>query len=250
MEMGLDGIGMVHNADLPARSGLGSSSTFTVGFLHALYALQHRMPTKRELANNAIHVEQTLIGENVGSQDQTAAAFGGLNRIDFGCPQNIVVRPIILSPQRLEHFQNHLMLFFSGFSRFASVIAEEQVRTMSEHIKQLDKMLQLVDDALNILVDSERDLDEIGELLHKQWLLKKQLSSQISTEAIDQLYESGLKAGALGGKLLGAGGGGFMLFYVKPEDQDTLKEKLKDFLYVPFRFDFSGSQIIYYSHHS
>ena len=243
------GVEVVHSADLPAQSGLGSSSTFTVGLLNALYSLRHKMATKRELALNAIHVEQELIKENVGSQDQTAAAFGGLNRIEFGCPQHVLVKPIPMSQDRLEVLRSHLMLFFTGFSRTASDIAGEQIRRTAEKTAELKNMMTLVDDAVSVLLAKEGNMDDFGRLLHEQWQIKRGMTRLISSQQIDHIYETGRRAGALGGKLLGAGGGGFMLFFVRPEDQQKMRETFKNLLYVPFRFDHLGSQIVYYGHH-
>lgn len=243
------GVEIVHSADLPAQSGLGSSSTFTVGLLHALYTLKHKMPTKRALALDAIHVEQERIQENVGSQDQTAAAFGGLNKIEFGGPQHIVVRPIVMHPERLDQLSRHLMLFFTGFSRTASDVAGEQIKRTMEKNAELRKMTALVDDALSLLLAETGDLDDFGRLLHEQWLIKRDMTHLVSNPQLDEIYERGLQAGALGGKLLGAGGGGFMLFFVRPEDQPKLRETFEDLLYVPFRFDHMGSQIVYYGNH-
>jgi len=242
------GVDVVHHADLPARSGLGSSSTFTVGLLHALNALKHEMPTKRELAINAIHIEQDRIGESVGSQDQTFAAFGGLNRIEFGGTNEIAVRPMILHPSRLERLEKSLLLFFTGFSRTASDIAADQIRGIPQKQAESRRMMQLVESATQILQHKEDRLDDFGRLLHEQWLIKRGMSAKISNGEIDAIYEAGLKAGALGGKLLGAGGGGFMLFYVRPDQRAQVAEALKHLLFVPARFDHLGSQIIYYSH--
>jgi D-glycero-alpha-D-manno-heptose-7-phosphate kinase len=242
------GVDIVHHADLPARSGLGSSSTFTVGLLHALYALKHEMPSKRQLAVSAIRVEQDRIGENVGSQDQTAAAFGGLNRIDFGGSQEIAVTPLILAPERRERLQDHLMFFFTGFARTADEIAKEQVSRMAENRSGLKRMIKLVDEAQAALLDKADGLADFGRLLHEQWMLKRDMSSKITTPVIDEMYAAGRKAGALGGKLLGAGGGGFLLLYVDPERQPAVRKALQKLLYVPCRFEFLGSQIIYFAH--
>ncbi len=242
------GVDIVHHADLPARSGLGSSSTFTVGLLHALHALKHEMPTKRELAINAIHIEQDRIKESVGSQDQTIAAFGGLNKIEFGGPHEILVRPIMLHPSKLERLEHRLMLFFTGFPRTASDVAKEQIQQIPAKKNNLQQMMQLVGEAIEILQNKGDRLEDFGRLLHEQWRIKQDMSSNISNGHIDAIYQAGLKAGALGGKLLGAGGGGFMLFFVRPEQQGQVKEALKHLLYVPLRFDHLGSQIIYYSH--
>ena len=241
------GIDIVHHADLPAQAGLGSSSTFTVGLLHALSALKHEMPTKRELAINAIRIEQDKIKENVGSQDQTAAAFGGLNLIEFGGTPEITVRKMILPPDRIANLEQHLMLFFTGFSRTASDVAKEQIKLIPSKTSNLNQMMNLVTEATALLQDKTDRLDDFGRLLHEQWLVKKQMSSQITNGDIDAIYQAGMNAGALGGKLLGAGGGGFILFFVKPEQQSQVRQALSQLLYVPARFDHSGSQIIYHS---
>jgi D-glycero-alpha-D-manno-heptose-7-phosphate kinase len=241
-----NGVDIVHHADVPARSGLGSSSTFTVGLLHALYALKNEMPSKRQLAINAIRVEQDRIGENVGSQDQTAAAFGGLNRIDFGGTQEIAVTPMILPPERLDRLQQHIMLFFTGYARTADEVAKEQISRIKQNASGLKKMLELVDEAEATL--REDRLTDFGHLLHEQWMIKRGMSSRITTDVIDQMYQAGMKAGSIGGKLLGAGGGGFLLLFVPPERQPAVKEALNKLLYVPAHFEFLGSQIIYFAH--
>lgn len=242
------GVDIVHHADLPARSGLGSSSTFTVGLLHALYALKHQMPTKRQLAIDAIRVEQDRIGEHVGSQDQTAAAFGGLNRIEFGGISEISVTPIIAHPDRLEDLQQHMMLFFTGFPRTASDIAKEKISQIPNRKHELREMLRLVDEAQAILTATTDRLADFGRLLDEQWKIKRRMAAAVSTDDIDLIYDAGMKAGALGGKLLGAGGGGFMLFFARPERHKALRDALSKLLHVPVRFDYLGSQIIYYSH--
>ena len=240
-----EGVEIHHDGDLPARTGLGSSSSFTVGLLHALYALKGVMPSKRQLAIEAIHIEQEMIKENVGSQDQTLAAFGGFNRVDFSGEHNLQIRAIILSYDRLEQLQNHLMLFFTGFSRTASEIAGEQIKKTPHKKEELSTMYQMVDEAINIL-SGNHDISEFGKLLHETWQIKRSLTDKISTSQIDDIYATALSAGAIGGKLLGAGGGGFMLFFVKPELQPKVKAKLNHLLHVPFRFETTGSQIIFY----
>ena len=242
------GVDIVHYADLPARSGLGSSSTFTVGLLHALYALKHEMPTKRQLAIEAIRIEQDRIGEHVGSQDQTAAAFGGFNRIDFGGVGEISVTPIIAEPARMQRLQSQVMLFFTGFSRTASDIAKEKIGQIPKKHAELKEMARIVEEAQTLLTSRTDRLDDFGRLLDEQWRIKRGMAGNVSSTEIDEIYEKGIKAGALGGKLLGAGGGGFMLFYVTPERQEEVKHALHNLLYVPVRFDHLGSQIIYYSH--
>ncbi|OGY66057.1 MAG: kinase [Candidatus Harrisonbacteria bacterium RIFCSPLOWO2_01_FULL_40_28] len=240
------GIEVHHDADLPSRSGLGSSSSFTVGLLHALNALKGKVITKRQLALDAIHVEQKIMKESVGSQDQVAAAFGGLNKIEFGGSHTLSVNPITIGHERLNELQNHLMLFFTGLSRNASEIAIHQINNIERKTDELHLMREIVDQATDILTSSD-NLEEFGVLLHETWKLKRGLSLSITTPFIDEIYEAGMSAGASGGKLLGAGGGGFMLFFVKPESQPHVREKLKNLLYVPFRFDGVGSQIVYYS---
>ena len=244
-----EGLEIHHNGDLPAKSGLGSSSSFTVGLLHALYALKGKMIAKRRLALEAIHIEQEMIKEHVGSQDQVAVAFGGLNKIVFSGQHNIEVNPIILSKSRFQQFQDHLMLFFTGFSRLASEIEEDKIKQISNKKTELSSLYNMVEDAIDIL-NGEGDIVDFGKLLHESWRLKKSLSDKVSTSHIDDIYETGIKNGAIGGKLLGAGGGGFILFFVKPEDQSKLRQALGHLLHVPFRFDTTGSQIVYYSESS
>jgi D-glycero-alpha-D-manno-heptose-7-phosphate kinase len=240
-----EGLELHHDGDLPARSGIGSSSAFTVGLLHALYGLSGKIVSKKRLALESIHIEQKMIKENVGSQDQVAVAFGGLNKIVFKGDNNIEVIPITISAERLKDFQNHLLLFFTGVTRLASDIEKDKMGKISEMKVQMHELSEMVDAAINIL-NAEGDFDDIGKMLDKSWLIKKSLSSHVSNGGIDSVYEIARKNGALGGKLLGAGGGGFLLLYVKPEKQDGIKEKLGHLLNVPFRFDTLGSQIIYY----
>jgi D-glycero-alpha-D-manno-heptose-7-phosphate kinase len=242
------GVELHHDGDLPARTGLGSSSSFTVGLLHALYALKGSMPTKRQLALEAIHLEQNVMKENVGSQDQVLAAFGGFNLIEFGGPDQVRVQPVTLSAERLRDFQDRMILFFTGFSRTASEIAAEQVRNTPNKKEELKSLHQMVGRALEIL-NSKRDLSEFGKLLHESWLIKRGLSDKITTPRIDEIYTAARDTGALGGKLLGAGGGGFMLIFAPPESHARIKERLKKLLCVPFRFEGLGSQIIFYSHY-
>jgi len=242
------GIEIVHNADLPAQSGLGSSSTFTVGMLNALHTLQNYMPTKRELALDAIHIEQNIIGESVGSQDQTAAAFGGINKITFNGTKNIDVESIIISNERRIELQDNLMLVFTGFARSASKIAKIQIEVTHQKGKELTMMKEICDEGLKRLTDSKQSLDKFGELLNDQWKIKRDLTDKITNKEIDSIYKAGMDAGALGGKLLGAGGGGFMLFYVPKYKQENVKLVLKKKLVVPIRFEYTGSKIIYFSH--
>jgi len=240
------GVEVHHDGDLPARSGLGSSSAFTVGMINSLHALKGDIVTRDQLAEEAIHIERTILKENVGSQDQAAVAYGGFNKIIFNKDHSFYIQPMTLAKDRTSDLQSHLMLIFTGFSRFASEIAAEQIRNTQERSQELESMKDMVDHAVDIL-NSDRNIVEFGKLLHESWQLKKRLSKKISNPAVDALYEKALKCGALGGKLLGAGGGGFMLLFVAPENRKTLKEGLKDFLEVEFSFERQGSQIIYYN---
>ena len=241
------GIEMVHTSDIPAGSGVGSSSAFTVGFLNALYALKGNITTKRKLGREAIYVEQTLVKENVGSQDQVAAAFGGFNKITFGGQNDFYVTPITIDKNRIQLLNDHIMLFFTGFSRTADKVAAEQIKNTPKKMPELRAMYEMVDEAINILNGSERSLIEFGRLLHESWKLKKTLSSQITTNHIDEIYKRAMKAGAVGGKILGAGGGGFIMVFAEPEKQHLIREELKDLLFVPFRFEDLGTQVIMYS---
>ena len=242
-----DGLVMQHDGDLPSHSGLGSSSAFTVGLLHALYTLQGKMVTKKRLAMEAIHIEQEMIREAVGSQDQIAVAFGGFNKIVFSSNQNIEVNPVTIGADKVRLLQDHLMLFFTGFSRFATEIEQDKMNQLDKRYKELKSMHSMVDQAVDILNGDAVHIDDFGRLLHETWTMKRSLSSKVSNGHIDEIYETAVRAGALGGKILGAGGGGFILFFVKPELQDSVKQALHKLLYVPFRFDTLGSQVIYYS---
>lgn len=239
---------MQHSGDLPAMSGLGSSSSFTVGLLNALRNLQGIPVSKIQLAADAIHVEQNIIKENVGSQDQVAAAFGGFNKIEFG-PANksekFRITPIVISPETQKALESCLMLFFTGFSRNASEIAGEQIKNTKIKEQELRAMGAMVPEAIKILNAGPAQLHEFGKLLDESWKLKQGLSSQITNAHIDEMYATARTAGALGGKLLGAGGGGFMLIFAEPEAQPRIKEKLGKFLHVPFRFENTGSQVIF-----
>lgn len=244
-----NGLEIHHDGDLPARSGLGSSSSFTVGLINALYGLKGAMRSKRELALDAIHIEQNMIKENVGSQDQTAAAFGGFNKIDFGGTHHINVQPIIMPSERLNQLQDHMMLFFTGLSRNASEIAKIQIKNIKKTGEELKIMTDITNEGFSI-VQNGKPIEDFGKLLKTGWEYKRKLSSKISNNKIDAIYDTAIKAGALGGKLLGAGGGGFILFFAPPEIQPQIKEKLKKLLYVPFRFENQGTQIIYYDNHN
>ena len=240
-------IRLTYEADLPARSGLGTSSSFAVGMLNAFYALKGKYADKRRLAEEAIRLERVLCGEAGGWQDQIAAAFGGLNRIDFHTDGSWEVRPVIIHPDRKRQLESSLMMFFTGFTRFSSEMQKQNAAGYAERTAELREMLALVDEAEKVLTDFNGDLDAFGCLLDHTWRLKRRTGGAITTEGIDALYEKGLRAGALGGKLLGAGGGGFLVFYVPAEKQAAVREAFRDLLYVPFRFEDGGSQVIHYT---
>lgn len=235
---------ITYEADLPARSGLGTSSSFAVGMLNAFYALKGKYVDKKKLADEAIFLERTLCNEAGGWQDQIAASYGGLNKIVFS-DKNYEVRPIIISPDRKRRLNENLMLFFTGFSRFSSEI--QKANNFKDKEKQLLEILSLVDEAEHILVDKKKNLNDFGKLLDFSWKLKRQTGEKVSTDVIDDLYEKGIQAGAIGGKLLGAGGGGFLLFYVEKEKQENLLKKMNYLTYVPFEFENSGTEIIHYT---
>jgi D-glycero-alpha-D-manno-heptose-7-phosphate kinase len=240
------GLEVHHDGDLPARSGLGSSSSFTVGLLHALRALVGVYCSKDELAQTAIHIEQDLIGENVGCQDQISAAYGGFNRIDFLHSGDYTVSAVVMDRQRKSDLQDHLMLFFTGLSRFASDIARDQIDNMANRRTELRAIHQMVDHALKILNNRTTSLDEFGLLLNEAWRCKRSLSDRISNPQIDDVYQTALGAGALGGKLLGAGGGGFLLIFARPERQPAVRAALSRLIEVPFRFENFGSSVVLY----
>lgn len=235
-----------YDADLPARTGLGTSSTFAVGLLNAFYCLKGQYRSKKELADDAIYLERTLCNEAGGWQDQIAASFGGLNRIDFD-NRGYHVNPIIIKPERKKQLNDNLLLFFTGFTRFSADIQKSTSASIRDKREQLMQMLDLVDDAQSILENNARDLDDFGKLLDKTWRLKRQTGKRITTGTIDELYERGMAAGALGGKLLGAGGGGFLLFYAQPEKQNSVRKALSDLMEVPFEFERQGTRVIYYT---
>lgn len=241
-----EGLEVHHDGDLPARSGIGSSSAFTVGLLHALYAFQGKLVSKKKLALDAIHVEQDMIKENVGSQDQVIAAFGGLNRISFSGNHNIEVTPIAMTLDRLRLFQNHLLLFFTGLTRTAAKIEKEKIKKFKNKIDELKTLHSFVDESINI-INSRGNILDFGKLLHESWKIKRSLSDKVSNPIIEDIYRSAIRSGAIGGKVLGAGGGGFVLFFVRPQDRNKIIRTLRPMLYVPFHFETLGSQVIYYS---
>ena len=237
---------ITYEADLPARTGLGTISSFAVGLLNAFYCLKGRYADKKKLADDAIFLERKLCNEAGGWQDQIAASFGGFNKITFN-GDDYEVNRVIISPERKKMLNDNLLLFFTGFTRFSSEIQQSTGAAIKDKTTQLREMLALVDEAEKVLTNSSRDLDDFGRLLDETWRLKRQTGSKISTGSIDELYEKAVNAGALGGKLLGAGGGGFLLFYVQPEKRNAVLQAMHNLLYVPFEFENSGTRVIYYS---
>lgn len=240
------GLEIHHDGDLPARTGLGSSSAFTVGLLNAMYALDGRHVSKDALAAAAIHVEQIVLGEPVGAQDQISAAFGGFNHIGFRPDGSFDVRPVILSRERRDTLQDHLMLVFTGISRMAADAAQAQIQNIKHRTAELREMQQMVDEGVALLSSPTADIVEFGRLLGRSWALKRRLADRVSNPTIDQFYEAAIRAGAVGGKLLGAGGGGFVLLFVQPGDRTRVREALSGLITVPMRFESSGSRIVLY----
>ncbi len=240
-------IRLTYEADLPARSGLGTSSSFAVGMINAFYALKGKYADKKTLADKAIYLERILCNESGGWQDQIAASFGGFNRINFG-PDGYEVLPVIIPPKRKRQLNNNILMFFTGFTRFSSDIQKANIINSPANKKViLKKMYALVNEAESILTDNTRNLDDFGSLLDITWSFKRQTGSLISTNSIDRLYVKGKEAGAIGGKLLGAGGGGFLIFYVNPEKQEAVKMAMSDLMYIPFEFENEGTRVIHYS---
>ena len=233
-----------YDADLPARSGLGTSSSFAVGMLNAFSALKGKKLSKRQLADEAIYLERVLCNESGGIQDQIAAAFGGLNLISFGA-DGYEVRPVDISKDRKDELNDRLMLFFTGFSRFSSDIQQGTVKALKDKYAELKEMTELTFEAERLLRNEDADLNEFGRMLDHTWKLKRGISNGISTGSIDDMYSAGIKAGAFGGKLLGAGGGGFLLFYAEPDRQEAVREAMKELLYIPFRFEQEGTAIVH-----
>lgn len=239
-------IRLTYEADLPARSGLGTSSSFAVGMLNAFYALKGKYADKKKLADEAIYLERVLCNEAGGWQDQIAASFGGFNRINFNA-DGYEVLPLIISPERKKQLNENLLMYFTGFTRFSSDVQKANQITAEDKKAQLTEMAHLVDEAEAVLVDKTRDLDDFGYLLDYTWRLKRQTGSAISTSSIDELYQRGIKAGALGGKLLGAGGGGFLIFYVQPEKREAVRNALSGCMHIPFEFENGGTRVIHYT---
>ncbi|MCK5260148.1 MAG: kinase [Candidatus Omnitrophica bacterium] len=238
------GVEIHHDGDLPARTGLGSSSSFTVGLLNSLYALKGVMPTKARLAQEGIYIEQKMCKENVGCQDQALAAYGGLNYIEFGGEDHLKVRRVTVPEERIRNLEKHMMLYFTGFSRTASTIAAHQIKNIPKKSKELTAMYQLVQEAMKLLESNQ--IRKFGKLLDESWKIKRGLSPKVSTPQIDDIYATAQRAGAIGGKVLGAGGGGFVMLFAPPSAQKKIKEKLKKLLLVPFKFETLGTQIIFY----
>ena len=238
-------IRLTYEADLPAKSGVGTSGSFAVGMLNAFYSLKGKYKSKRELADDAIYLERELCNEAGGVQDQIAVAFGGFNRIDFSA-DGYQVTPVVMSNERKEILNDNLMMFFTGFSRFSSDIQTSTQAVLKDKTAQLLEMYSLVDTAQGILTDKNSDLNDFGRLLDHTWKLKRGITTRISTNSLDEIYEKAMSAGALGGKLLGAGGGGFFVFYVEPEKRKSVMQALDKLLYIPFRFEDSGTRVIYF----
>jgi D-glycero-alpha-D-manno-heptose-7-phosphate kinase len=240
------GLEIHHDGDLPARAGLGSSSAFTTGLINAIHALEGRRVSQEELANEALQVEQDVLNEPVGSQDQLSAAFGGFNHITFRQDGSYQVNPLIVPRTRLDLLQDHLMLLFTGISRLSTEVAAVTIANLPQRKTALQQMQQMVDQGIAILASPAAEITDFGRLLHESWQLKRSLTDRVSSATIDDMYSAARAEGAIGGKILGAGGGGFLLLFVKPEDRARVRERLKTFIDVPFRFESSGSRIVLY----
>ena len=241
-----DGLEIHHDADLPARSGLGSSSSFTVGLINVLNALKGLQISKQDLAKQATYIEQEVLKETVGSQDQVLAAFGGFNRIDFHPDDSFNISPVIINKDLVGQLQSHMLLFFTGLSRFSSDIARDKVSNFTNRFQELTQIKEMVDEGMSILQSPSTPIMDLGKLMHESWKLKRSLSAKVSTPKIDEIYEAGIKAGATGGKILGAGGGGFILFFAEPKNHKKIIERLKSLVHVVFHFDDVGSKIVVY----
>lgn len=240
------GLEIHHDGDLPARSGLGSSSSFTVGLLNALTALRGGQLSKKDLADRAIHIEQNIIKEAVGSQDQIASAYGGFNKIEFQRDDSFNVQPVILTTEKKKYLESHLMLFFTGISRYAAEAAKSKIENIGNRKKELTRIGQTVEEALSLIYGPNSFVAELGQLMHEAWQYKRSLADKVSNKTIDEIYEAAREAGAYGGKLMGAGNGGFMVFMVRPVLQDRVRERLKHLTHVPFEFENFGSKIALY----
>lgn len=243
--VGIDrGIEITSIADIPAGTGMGSSSSFTVGLLNALYAFQGKSVSPEQLAQEACKIEINLLKEPIGKQDQYAVAYGGLNYIQFNSSEDVFVNPLVLSREIKDKFNNHLMMFYTGITRKANSILKRQNKNIDSKKQDLKKMRELAIEIRKVL-DGGEELGRVGEILHQGWLLKKELTSGISNDLIDGYYNKALEAGALGGKVLGAGGGGFILLYVSPQKQQKVREALGGLKELFFKFEYQGSTIIY-----
>ena len=240
------GLEIHHDGDLPARSGLGTSSSFTVGLINAMNAMKGLQTSKDDLAKQAIYIEQEVLKENVGSQDQILAAFGGFNKIDFNADDSFNITPVIINKELTCKLQDHMLLFFTGLSRYASDIAKDKIANIKNNFRELTQMKEMVNEGLSILHRPSDPIKDLGKLLRESWKLKRSLSPKVSTPQIDEIYETGINAGAIGGKILGAGGGGFILFFAAPENHNKILDRLKNLVHVTFNFDNTGSKIVVY----
>jgi D-glycero-alpha-D-manno-heptose-7-phosphate kinase len=241
------GYEVIYNADLPSKSGLGSSSAFTVSLLHAFFGNQERLTSKQALAREAIYVEQQLLKETVGYQDQIAAAHGGFNRIDFEGDGEYRIRPVQISGARRQELEQSMMLFFTGFTRSADEIEKKKIAKFNDRTAELRAIYEMVNEGERILMDPGRPVSEFGELLHHAWMTKRSLDDSVSNPMIDERYEAARRAGALGGKLLGAGGGGFLLMYVEPAKRAAVMEAMKGLSFVPLQMERNGSSVVLYN---
>ena len=240
------GLEIHHDGDLPARSGLGSSSSFTVGLLNALNAMEGKLASPKSLANEAIRIEQKVIGEAVGSQDQIWAAYGGLNRIRFFSDGSFDVEPLVLPQERKTLLEDHCMLFFSGISRYAAQVAERKIASLAQRSNNVRAMTAMVDEAASMLGNPTVPLSDIGMLLHDSWMLKRELTDGVTTPEIDEIYTAAREEGAIGGKLLGAGGGGFVLVFAEPDKHDAIRARLNHLVEVDIKICSSGSRVVVY----
>ena len=240
------GLEVHHDGDIPARAGMGSSSSFAVGLLHALHVMRGEFISKRDLANEAIYLEQEVIQENVGSQDQILTAHGGFNRVVFHPNGDHVIEPVIVPAERLQELEKHLLLFFTGISRFASDVARAQIENIKNRERELTEMGRMVPEALSMICDQSCDIKEFGKLLHESWQRKRSLSERVSSAVIDEMYQRAVGCGAVGGKILGAGGGGFLLVFAEPANHQAIIKGLDGLLHVPFKFENSGSRVVAY----